>query len=247
MGNVETAPSPPAAGSARCEMQVHRFAGLLSDMDGTLVDSTRAIIKHWHKIARELQVDPEVILATSHGRRSIDTLRLYDTERATWEYVLTIEGQIPHEFGQDAETVPGARELLLALDKDKGRWAIVTSGTRPLIHGWLAVLNLAHPAHLVSAEDVEHGKPDPACYQLGRARLGLAPDAAVLVLEDAPAGVRSAKAAGCSVVALTTTHDARQLRDAGADWIVRDLQEVTLRGCDVKTGDMIVEIRPCAE
>ncbi len=107
-------------------------------------------------------------------------------------------------------------------------WAIVTSGTRALVEGWLKVLGLAHPEHLVVAEDVERGKPDPACYNLARARLGLARDAPVLVLEDSPAGVQAGKAAGGSVVALTTTHNATRVKEAGADWIVPDLRHVTL-------------------
>lgn len=52
---------------------------------GTLVDSTSAIVKHWHHLAEEMGVDANEILATSHGRRSIDTLKLYDETRANWE------------------------------------------------------------------------------------------------------------------------------------------------------------------
>lgn len=37
------------------------------------------------RLGRELGVDPEVILATSHGRRTIDTLKLYDLRLANWE------------------------------------------------------------------------------------------------------------------------------------------------------------------
>jgi hypothetical protein len=37
------------------------------------------------RIGAELGVDPKTILATSHGRRSIDTLQLYDPAKANWE------------------------------------------------------------------------------------------------------------------------------------------------------------------
>lgn len=37
------------------------------------------------RLAKQLGVDPNVILATSHGRRSIDTLRVYDPQLANWE------------------------------------------------------------------------------------------------------------------------------------------------------------------
>ncbi|KAL9116927.1 MAG: hypothetical protein Q9187_006544 [Circinaria calcarea] len=214
--------------------ETHAFAGILFDLDGTLIDSTDAIVKHWHKSAfllgNEMGVDPEVILATAHGRRSIDTLRLYDPSKANWEYVSHVEGLIPKEFGADAVEVPGARALLASLEEANVPWAIVTSGTRPLMTGWLGVMQLAHPKVNVVAEDVEEGKPDPACYALGKERLGLTKDEPVLVVEDAPAGVRAGKAAGCAVIGLATTHSIWQIREAGADWIVKDIRSVRYTG-----------------
>lgn len=61
----------------------------LFDMDGTIIDSTSAIIKHWHRIGKEIGVDPEIILATSHGRRSIDVLEILEPKLATWECTLS--------------------------------------------------------------------------------------------------------------------------------------------------------------
>lgn len=92
------------------------------------------------------------------------------------------------------------------------------------------------------AEDVEKGKPDPDCYLLGRSRLGLPASAAVLVIEDAPAGIRAGKAAGCKVLGLATTHDLKSVTEAGADWIVKDLTSVRFEGWDEKTGVVKLEI-----
>ena len=154
-----------------------------------------------------------------------------------------MEGKIPLEFGKDAVEIPGARRLLASLDYAKAPWAIVTSGTRPLVQGWINVLKLAQPKHTVVAEDVKNGKPDPACYAMGRAKLGLAEDDEVLVLEDAPAGIRAGKAAGCKVIALTTTHNIQQVKAAGADWIVKDLQSVRFQGWNEKASRVRIEIR----
>lgn len=52
---------------------------------GTIIDSTEAVIKNWQRIGSEIGVDPEVILATSHGRRSIDVLKIYEPKLANWE------------------------------------------------------------------------------------------------------------------------------------------------------------------
>lgn len=116
-----------------------------------------------------------------------------------------IEGLIPLEFGRDAVEIPGSRALLDQLGKAGAPWMIVTSGTRGLVSGWLDVMQLSHPETLVVAEDVANGKPDPSCYLLGRDRLGLAPHASLLVLEDSPAGVTAGKAAGFAVCAVATT------------------------------------------
>jgi glycerol-1-phosphatase len=183
-------------------------------------------------------VDPNTILATSHGRRSIDVLKLYDETKANWDYISHMEGLIPREFGQDATEIPGARKLLASLDAVNAKWAVVTSGTRALIEGWIGVMRLAHPKNLVVAEDVENGKPDPSCYLLGRRRLGLEDTSNILVVEDAPSGIKAGKAAGFKVIGLLTTHSLQHVRDAGADWIVRDLRDVAVK----KSKEGVVEI-----
>jgi glycerol-1-phosphatase len=123
----------------------------------------------------------------------------------------------------------------------------VTSGTRALVNGWLEVMKLPPPPLLVVAEDVDNGKPDPQCYVMGLERIGLKGRLEaniakrVLVVEDAPAGVKAGKAAGCMVLGLGTTHSPESLRRAGADWIIKDLASLKL--LDTKEGVTRVEIR----
>lgn len=138
-----------------------------------------------------------------------------------------MEGRVPVLYGQDAVEIPGARALVDELDRLGRPWAIVTSGTQPLVTGWLARLDLPTPEHLITAESVANGKPDPACYQLGLEALKMTAAAgSVLVLEDSPAGIRAGKAAGCKVLGLVTSHTAEQVAAAGPDWIVQDLTSV---------------------
>lgn len=93
------------------------------------------------------------------------------------------------------------------------------------------------------------GKPDPACYVLGRERIGLKPregdgegdGARVLVFEDAPAGVRAGKGAGCAVVGVATTHGMKVLREAGADWVVEDLRGVRVVGKGEGGWEVLIE------
>ncbi|KAH7252160.1 HAD-like domain-containing protein [Fusarium tricinctum] len=205
------------------------FDGFLFDMDGTIIDSTEAVVKHWQTIGNEIGVAPEVILETSHGRRSIDILKILAPEKANWDYVRDMEGRLPKYHGHEAVEIPGARSMLEALIARSSPWAIVTSGTVPLVTGWLHARDLPTPPsdRLVTAESVQNGKPDPACYRLGRERLGLeAEGAQILVLEDSPAGIRAGKAAGCKVLGLVTSHTVEQVVTAEPDWVVRDLSSV---------------------
>lgn len=220
--NPQTFSAPPVRAT---------FKGLLFDMDGTIIDSTDAVIKHWNTIGKEIGVDPKVILETSHGRRSIDTLKeLGRHDLANWEYIKHMEGLLPKNYGQDALEIPGARDLLDEVQKANIPWAIVTSGTTPLVTGWLNVLALPVPENLVVAEDVPEGKPDPACYLMGMERLGLAGEKDILVLEDSPAGILAGKRAGCKVLGLVTSHTVEQVAKAAPDFIVRDLSSVKIVG-----------------
>ncbi|GAB0138964.1 hypothetical protein EsDP_00007183 [Epichloe bromicola] len=193
------------------------------------------------RTGKELGLDPGEILKTSHGRRSIDVFKIIAPHKANWEYVRQVEGQLPILYGDDAVEIPGARSLIDALIARSAPWAIVTSGTEPLVSGWLKRLSLAIPEHLVTAESVENGKPDPACYRVGLGKLGLQDRAGeVLVLEDAPAGIEAGKAAGCKVIGLVTSHTMEQVVAAGPDWVVRDLESVRVVG--EQDGKVTIEI-----
>ncbi|KAL9098133.1 MAG: hypothetical protein Q9163_006148 [Psora crenata] len=253
------------------------FNGILFDMDGTIIDSTDAIVKYWHldlaelvRIGKDLGIDPIDLLKDAHGRRSIDTLRLYNAEKANWQCECTVratrsdessdiidishmEGLVPKQFGQGAKEIPGARELLASLEGANAPWAIVTSGTRPLVNGWLDVMKLAHPKRMITAEDVKQGKPgqvidlsrgaDPECYLLAKERLSLSSNAEgdILVVEDAPAGIRAGVEAGCKVIGLATSHSVDRVVAAGAHWVVKDLESVKFRK-DAATTDLTIEI-----
>ncbi|WP_223855065.1 HAD-IA family hydrolase [Ralstonia solanacearum] len=103
----------------------------------------------------------------------------------------------------DIEALAGAADLLGSLPRD--RWAIVTSASRELAHRRLAAAGLPLPPMLITAEDVECGKPAPDCFQLAALRLGVNVKDC-LVFEDATAGIQAAEAAGAGVVVISTTH-----------------------------------------
>ena len=116
--------------------------------------------------------------------------------------------------------LPGAAEALAALVDAPN--AIATSCTLPLAKARIAGSGLAAPSVLVTADQVEHGKPAPDPYLLAAERLGVDPTRC-LVVEDAPLGLQAAKAAGCATLAVVTTTARDELH---ADAVVADLSEV---------------------
>ena len=91
---------------------------------------------------------------------------------------------------------------------------------------------------LVTSDDVKHGKPHPEPYLRGAELLGFNP-AECLVLEDAPAGIQSARAAGTKVVGLMSTYAAEALKQADAVIVKFSQMEVTWNGA----GTLAIEIR----
>ena len=204
---------------------------LLFDMDGVLVDSTPVVARVWSWWARRHGLDPADILHRVHGRPSIANIREFlpdaDHEAENREVerreILDVDGVMP---------LPGVREILASVPVD--RWVIVTSGTSPLARVRIRTAGIGAPRHLVTADDISRGKPDPEPYLKGAALLGFAPQDCV-VIEDAPAGVRSGKAAGARVIALQTTAANEVLIAAGADWIVKDCSSLLLEETPLDT------------
>lgn len=187
-----TPPAGPAAGAADLTARA-----LLFDMDGTLVDSTVVVERTWRRFAARHGLDAEAILATSHGRRTGETVAEHapagvdadaETARLVAEEVADVEGVV---------AVPGAAHLLAALAP--GSWALVTSAGRELAERRMAAAGLPMPPVVVTADDVREGKPSPEGYLTAAAALGVDP-AETVVFEDAEAGLRAALAARARTV-----------------------------------------------
>ncbi|KAI0544370.1 HAD-like domain-containing protein [Xylaria curta] len=218
-----------APGQARTQRLELEFGGFLVDLDGTLIDSTNAIVQNWAAVGRETGTNPSTILEMSHGRRSLDVLRLVAPEMASWDYAREIESRIPHTYGHLATEIPGAASFLDSLEFWSAPWAIVTSSTAPLATGWLNWFNLPFPkpGRLITAESVSVGKPDPSCYLLGHSSLHLDNnDSEILAIEDSPAGIMAAKEANCKVLGLLTSHRYEQIAASRPEWIARDLNSI---------------------
>jgi beta-phosphoglucomutase len=126
--------------------------------------------------------------------------------------------------GQHPRLGFGARALIQSLRDAGARLAIVSGARRAEIDAVLDATALRGCFDtVVAAEDVTRGKPDPEGYRLARARLEAAAGTALdaVAIEDAPAGLRAARAAGLRCVGLATTCPAAELE--GADEIAPSL------------------------
>lgn len=206
-----------------------RCRAILFDLDGVLVDSAECVEKTWREWAKRHHLDPNRVIALAHGRRAIETVRLIAPE-------LSADAELAELAASEATTsegvyeIPGARELLERLPV--GSWGVVTSGIRAVAEFRLRYTRLPLPSVMICADEITRGKPDPEGYLTAAARLGRSP-ADCIVVEDTPAGIESAQAAGMRVVAIATTYPLESLR--AADAVVERLTDLTV----VTEGDEI--------
>ena len=198
-------------------------AALLFDMDGVLIDSTPAVERVWSAWARKHGLDPTQVIAHVHGRPSMSTIRHFLPDSNAEMENCNVE-RCEIEDTEGIVLLPGAAELLRSLPKD--RWTIATSCTRALAEVRLRAAGLPIPERMVTSTDVSHGKPHPEPFLKAAAKLGF-PTSECIVVEDVAAGVRAGKSAGTRVIALRTTIDDAELREAGADFILDNCANIS--------------------
>src|SRR5215469_5677848 len=216
-------------------MSTFSCAAILFDLDGVLCDSTRQVDREWREWAARKGVDGDAVMAIAHGVRTIEVIRRVAPHLDAEAEAAAIEN---HEAGDQTGVVvmPGAEDLVQTIPL--GRWGVVTSGSRLLAQNRLRHCGLPVPPVLVTSDDVTNGKPHPEPYLLGAERMGMAP-AECLVIEDAPAGIQSARAGGVKVIAMASTYGAEKLREADA--VVRAFSGICVSANG--TGRLVIEVR----
>ncbi len=214
-------------------MQIECTA-ILFDLDGVLIDSTDSIVRHWRQWAEQHNLDLAEIMRVAHGRRTAETMRLVAPHSPVDEEARSFAA-LEAADTQGVVAIDGALPLLEPLPTD--RWAIVTSGTRDVATARLIRLGLPVPRIMVTAEDVVNGKPDPEPYLVAANILGI-PAGQCVVVEDSPAGIAAAQAAGMRSVAVASTHAADELETATA--IARQLSDIQVQNCP--DGRLVVRV-----
>jgi sugar-phosphatase len=203
-------------------MTIHAQA-LLFDNDGTLVSSLASVDRCWTRWAGEYGITAEEFARVElHGRPAAEIAADLLPAEVVPQAVARIEDlEVDDVPNGGVHLLPGTRDFLDSLPAD--RWAVVTSATRRLAEARLDAVGIL-PKTLVAADDITRGKPDPEPYLLAARALGVDP-AHCVVFEDAPAGLTAGRAAGMTTVALTTTHQARELH---ADLVVENLAALSV-------------------
>ncbi len=208
---------------------------IIFDVDGVVADTetlnARASVMMFEELY-DTKVQPEdfrEFVGTGDERYVEGVAEKYDVEIDTEEAVeRRRENFFKLQENEPLPAMPGVLDIVeTARVSADVMLAIATSGNKdkqfPVIEG--AGLELAWFDVVVTGDDVTRKKPDPQIYEITAEKLGVPPERCV-VLEDAPAGVASAKAAGAVCVAVTSSVDAEKLQDA--DLVVESLEEVSV-------------------
>ncbi len=181
------------------------------DMDGVLIDSYAAHFRSWREVAATEGIDfNETMFAHSFGRTSREIIdyvwgsgRLSDDEIAALD--MRKEAAFRDLVEGDFPVMPGIRDVLTALSQSGFRLAVGSSGPPENIALALGKIDRGELFDaIVTGADVSRGKPDPQVFLLAAERLGVAPSRCA-VIEDAPAGVAAANAAGMASVGFVST------------------------------------------
>lgn len=198
---------------------------IVFDLDGTLIDSYADAVTCWTDWARSVGLSAFDLDSVFGGRR--EEIVMSVLPNATPADVAAYAEQVRVAEAEHTSQVvarPGAAELLSRLPDD--RWAIVTSNDDAVARARLEAAGLPAPRVLLSADEIERGKPDPQGLLRAASMLGV-PAAEAVAVDDAPAGIASARAAGMPSIAVRFRHSDSSLE--AADAIVDDVSCLAVR------------------
>ena len=122
--------------------------------------------------------------------------------------------------------IPGSREFIQKAHKKGFKLGLTTSALQENQQPIFEMFNLSQFfSAIITGQDIINGKPHPEPYLKTAEKLGVAP-ANALVIEDSANGVRSGKAAGCRVVAITTSFPRERLMELLADYVIDSFAEL---------------------
>jgi len=204
---------------------------VIFDLDGVLVDTSRFHKQAWYELAdKENFRMSDEFFSRTFGMQNYQIIPLLAgknlTEKEIERMSLWKENRYRQYVKGKLSLAPGAGELIEKLREDGFKTAIGTSTPRANLEFMLGEMNAEkYFDALVTGEDVNKGKPAPDTFLKAAERLNVRPVLCV-VMEDAVQGVQAGKNAGMTVIAVTTTREREDLKQA--DLIVDSLTELSV-------------------
>jgi HAD superfamily hydrolase (TIGR01509 family) len=210
------------------------FSALIFDLDGVIIDSEPLHAEAKRRTFQHYGIQmPETIYAQAKGTTDFELFgrlaKEYLHDHVSAIEMIEYKDRVYSGIFPTVKPVPGALDFLLRARARFSRMALTTSARRVNQQRAFDKFGLARWFDVVvTAEDIQRGKPDPDPYLKTLDKLGL-PASACLVIEDSTAGVRSGGAAGCAVAGITTSFSADELASAGAAFVVESFDALAQR------------------
>jgi HAD superfamily hydrolase (TIGR01509 family) len=212
---------------------------LLFDLDGTLVDTVGLRISAWQEALRRagIEVDRERLggYIGSDGRWLAREMARSVGRTMDWaesDAVDQVSGALFDELNRDPRPLPGATELLTALESSRLTFGIATASQPGQVQTSVGALRLPAPPPIVDASHVAKAKPEPDLLLAAAVQLAIPPERCWYV-GDSTWDMLAAVRAGMPGIGVTTgASDAAALREAGATAAVASLDALVreLRG-----------------
>ncbi|HEX7895294.1 MAG TPA: HAD family phosphatase [Terriglobales bacterium] len=202
------------------------------DMDGVLIDSHPAHRAAWESFLQSLgvRVSEDDLSFILEGRTRSEILRhfLGDLPEEQLQEYGRRKDEIFRDLEHSIQPGPGVMAFLSKVEQMGLSCAVATSASEIRTASTIERLGLsAYFDAIITAADVNLGKPHPQVYRLACERLGVAPKQA-LAFDDAPAGVLSARSAGLRCIGVTSNGGSQKLLAAGAETVISGFTDLSM-------------------
>jgi beta-phosphoglucomutase len=196
-----------------------KYSTVLFDMDGVIVDSMHWHVESWQRVFREYNIDlPKTEIFIREGMSGlasiVDILKTNNHSVPAEDELekLLLKKLSIFETGK-VGIFPHALDIIKLVKSRKLKTGLVTGSLRRSVNYMLKDDLLSCFDVIVAVDEIINGKPHPEPYLKAMDKLKSNPDE-VLVIENAPLGITSAKKAGADCFAIETTLKSRYLKDA---------------------------------